>query len=74
MRSQSAWLIFCERDVAQDAGVVDEDVDRPNASIGGLDDGVAVLDRVVVGDRGAAGGLDLVDDLVGGRALTCPRR
>ena len=33
----------------------------------GLDDLVAVLDRVVVGDRLAAGGDDLVDDLVGGR-------
>jgi hypothetical protein len=57
-----------ERDVAEDAGVVDEDVDLAEGVDGGLDDGVAVLDRVVVGDRGAAGGLDLVDDLVGGRA------
>ena len=42
-------------------------------SIARLDDLVAVLDRVVVGDGLAARLLDLVDDLVGrGRALACP--
>ena len=57
-----------ERDVAEDAGVVDDDVDLAERVDRGLDDLVAVLDRVVVGDRLAAGGLDLGDDLVGGDA------
>ena len=56
-----------ERDIAEDAGVVDDDVDAAERVDRGLDDLVAVLDRVVVGDRLAAGGLDLLDHLVGGR-------
>jgi hypothetical protein len=54
-------------DIAEDAGVVDDDVDTAEGVEGALHDLVAVLDGVIVGDRGAAGGLDLVDDLVGGR-------
>src|SRR5690606_33292658 len=57
-----------EGGVAEDARVVDDDVDPLPRVERGLDDLVAVLDRVVVGDRLAAGGLDLLDDLVGRRA------
>jgi hypothetical protein len=56
-----------ERDVAQDPGVVDQDVDLAERVDRGLDDLVAVLDRVVVRDGVAALVLDLGDDLVGGR-------
>ena len=52
-----------ERLVAQDAGVVDDDVDASEAVDRGLDDRLAALgrrDRVVVGDRLAAGRLDLL--------------
>ena len=55
-----------ERLVAQDAGVVDDDVDLAERVDGGLDDGLAALGRgdgVVVGHGLAAGRLDLVDDL-----------
>ena len=58
-----------ERHVAQDAGVVDEDVD---ASVGvhrRLDDLVAELHRVVVGRCIATSLFDLGDYFVG-----CPRR
>src|SRR6185312_3558246 len=53
-----------ERDIAEDAGVVDEDVDPTPRVDRGLDDLIAVLDRVVVRDRLAARRLDLGDDLV----------
>ena len=62
-------LHVVERLVAQDAGVVDDDVDLAEGVDGGLDDGLAALgrgDRVGVGDGLAAGGLDLVDDELGG--------
>ena len=59
-----------ERRVAQDAGVVDDDVDLAEGVDGRLHDRRAALgrgDAVVVGDGLAAGRLDLVDDLLGGR-------
>jgi hypothetical protein len=43
-----------EGDVAEDAGVVDDDVDAAEGVERGLDDLVAVLDGVVVGDGLAA--------------------
>jgi hypothetical protein len=46
-------------------GVVDEDIDAPKGIDCGLDNPLAILNRVVVGDRFAACGLDLIDDLVG---------
>ena len=58
-------LHVLEADVAQDAGVVDEHVDAAEGLDGGLDDLLAVVDAVVVGDGLAAGGLDLVDDDIG---------
>ena len=60
-----------ERLVAQDAGVVDDDVDRAERVDGGLDDGLAALgggDAVGVGDGFAAEVVDLVDHVLG-RAL-----
>ncbi len=56
-----------EADVAQDAGVVDDDVEAAEGVESGLDKARAVFDRVVVGDGLAAGGLNLGYDAVGGR-------
>jgi hypothetical protein len=56
-----------ERRVAQDARVVDDDVDLAERVERRLHDGLAALrrgHRVVVGHGLAAGGLDLVDDLL----------
>lgn len=58
-------LDVLEADIAQDAGVVDEDVDTAKSLDGSVDDLVAVLDGVVVGDGLATVLLDLVDNNVG---------
>ena len=66
-----------ERLVAQDAGVVDDDVDGAERVDRGLHDALAAVgrgDRVGVRDGLAARGLDLVDDelcgaLVGARSV-----
>ena len=55
-----------EADVAQNAGIVDEDVDSAKGLDGGLDNPVTILNRVVVCYGLAAGRCDLLDDLVGG--------
>lgn len=54
-----------EADIAQDTGVVDEDIDATEGLDGSVDDLLTVLDRVVVGDGLAAVLLDLVDDHIG---------
>lgn len=63
-------LHVLEGDVAEDTGVVDEDVDAAELLDGGLDDLVAILDAVVVGDGLAASGLDLVDNHIGSLLLS----
>ena len=55
-----------EAGVAQDTGIVEQDVDAAEGADGGLDDAVTVLDAVVVGDGLATGLLDLVDYNIGG--------
>lgn len=55
-----------EASVAQDTGIVEQDVDAAEGADGGLDDALAVLNAVVVGDGLAAGLLDLVDYNIGG--------
>jgi hypothetical protein len=67
-------LHVLEADVAQDASVVDEHIDASESLDGRLDDLVTVLDAVVVGNRLAAGGLDLVDDDIGGLHVSDLRR
>lgn len=59
-------LEVLEGNVAQDAGVVDEDVDAAKGLDGRLDDALAVLDAVVVGNGLAAGLFDFVDDDISG--------
>lgn len=64
-------LEVLEAGVAEDAGVVDDDVDTAESLDGGVDDLVTKLDRVVVGDGLATGGLDFVDDDIGSLWLSC---
>ena len=59
-------LDVLEAHVAQDAGVVDQDVNATEGLDGGVDDLVAILDAVVVGNGLAARGFDLIDDDIGG--------
>lgn len=54
-------LHVLEADVAEDPGIVEQDVDAAKVLDSRLDDLVAVLHAVVVGDRLAACGFDLVD-------------
>lgn len=50
-----------EADIAEDASVVEEDIDAAKSLDSGVDDAVAELDAVVVGNGLAASGSDLVD-------------
>jgi hypothetical protein len=59
-------LHVLEADISQNAGIVDEDIDPTEGVDGRLDDGFSILDRVVVGDRLAACGADVLDDFVCG--------
>lgn len=68
-------LVFhvLEADVAQNTGVVDEDVDTAEGLDGRVDNPVAILDAVVVGYCLAACGFDLVDDDIGSlREMSAP--
>lgn len=58
-------LHVLEADIPQDTGIVEEHIDATEVLDGGLNDRLAVLDAVVVGDRLAAGGADLVDHDIG---------
>lgn len=58
-------LNVLKADISQDTGIVDEDIDSAESADGSLDDALAILDRVVVGDGLSARGLDLVDDDIG---------
>jgi hypothetical protein len=58
-------LHVLEADIAEDTSVVDEDIHTTEALDGGVDDGLAILDAVVVGDGLAARGTDLLNDDIG---------
>ena len=57
-------LHILEADIAEDAGIVDEHINTTEGVDGRLDNGLPILDRVIVGDRLAACGADIVHDLV----------
>jgi hypothetical protein len=57
-------LHVLEANIAQNSGVVNEDIDAAEVVNGGFDDGLAVLDRFVVGNGFAACGTNGFDDLV----------
>lgn len=67
LHNQVPILIFhvLETDVAQDACVVDEDINPAKGLDSGVDDLVAILYRVVVCDGLAASRCDLFDNRVG---------
>lgn len=64
-------LKVLEGNVAKNTGIVDENVDAAKALDGGLDDALAILDAVVVGNGFAACLLDLVDDDISGLKEAC---
>lgn len=53
-------LHVLEADIAENAGIVDQDIDAAEGVDGGLDNVLAVLDRVVVGYCISASLLDLL--------------
>lgn len=70
-------LHVLEADIAQNTGIVDQDIDAAECFDRRLDDSVSVLDTVVVGNRLAARLLDLVNDNISSlvkhmSAFICP--
>lgn len=59
-------LHVLEADIPQDTGVVEQNIDTAEVLDSRLNDGLAVLDAVVVGNRLAAGGADLLNNKVCG--------
>jgi hypothetical protein len=55
-------LHVLEADIAENAGVVDENIDAAKVLDSGIDDLFAKLDAVVVGNSIASGLFDLFDD------------
>ena len=67
LHDQIPVLIFhvFKADVTEDASVVDEDVYPAESLDGSLDDGLAILHAVVIGNGLAASLLDLLNDEIG---------
>ena len=59
-------LHILEADIAENTSVVNKNVDAAKGIDGCLDNGLSVLDGVVVCNRFAAGAANLLDDLVCG--------
>ena len=59
-------LHVLEADIAENTSVVNEDINAAKGINSRLDNGLSVLDRVVVGNGFAARTADLLDDLVCG--------
>jgi hypothetical protein len=59
-------LHVLEANIAENTSVVNENVDAAKGIDGRLDNGLSVLDGVVVSNRFAARAADLLDDLVCG--------
>jgi hypothetical protein len=57
-------LHVLEADIAQDTGIVDQHVDATKVVDGRLDNEITILDRVVVCDRLAACGANLLNDCI----------
>lgn len=67
-------LDVLEADVSQDTSVVEENINAAECLDGRLNDSLAVLNGVVVGDGLAARGLDLVDYYISGLARSATSR
>jgi hypothetical protein len=59
-------LHVLKADIAQNTSVIEQNVDATESLDSGLDNSFTVLDAVVVGDGLAAGGADLLDDIICG--------
>jgi hypothetical protein len=59
-------LHVLKADIAQNTSVVEQNINAAEGLDGGLDNGFAILDTVVVGDGLAASGADLLDDIICG--------
>lgn len=59
-------LHVLEGDISQNTGIVDQDINAAKSLDGSLDDLLAVLDAVVIGNGIAALGLDFLDDDISG--------
>lgn len=59
-------LHVLEADITEDTGIVKEDIDTAEVLNGSLDDGLTILNAVVVGSRLTASGADLLDNEVCG--------
>lgn len=59
-------LHVLEGDISQDTGIVNQDINAAKSLDGSLDDLLAVLDAVVIGNGIAALGLDFLDDDISG--------
>lgn len=59
-------LHVLEADITEDTSIVEENIDTAEILDGSLNDGLAVLDAVVVGNRLTASGADLLDNEVCG--------
>lgn len=59
-------LHVLEANIPQDTGVIKEHIDTAEVLDGSLNDSLAVLNAVVVGDRLAAGSPDLIDNDIRG--------
>jgi hypothetical protein len=58
-------LHVLEADVAEDTGIVDEDVDAAESLDGSFDDCLTILDTAIVGNGLAASFFDLLNDHIG---------
>lgn len=63
-------LHVLEADIPEDTSVVEQNIDTTEVLDGSFDDGLAVLDAVVVGNRLAAGGADLLNNDICGLVKT----
>jgi len=59
-------LHILEADVPKDSRVIDQDVDPPKGLDSSFDNGLSILNTVVVGNSFAATGLDFFDNGIGG--------
>ena len=67
LHDQIPVLVFhvLEADITEDTGIVDENIYPAERLDGSLNDGLAILHAVVIGDGLAAGLLNLLDDEIG---------
>lgn len=59
-------LHVLKANIPQNTGIVEQNIDAAERLDGGLDDSFTVLNAVVVGHGLAAGGTDLLDDIICG--------